>query len=285
MTMWLRLGAIALAFAAGNAQAADPTLTGKEYKVLLAPTKFSSNLVTTANSFLSDLRIALRAVNFDRTIDGSFADDKIRTVRYYDSPGTCRLRGLGYNFRERVNNGEREANLKFRSETKSVAASADVSGSSADAETKFEVDITPPFKQVYSHSTSQPLSNSKNLNILDDVEDLFPGTEDLDLPSNEDFKIVSNLTISEYTYDGPESDLGAQTAEFTLTLWYANSSALVSNAEISFKVEDNDGDFTGPVDTRSKLLFDTIRNMTSWVSTSSTTKTDWVYKYQPSFCR
>ncbi|MGO1075933.1 hypothetical protein [Inquilinus sp. CA228] len=53
---------------------------------------------------------------------------------------------------------------------------------------------------------------------------------------------------------------------------------------MSFKVEDKDGDFTDKVDQRSKLMFDTIRGMTGWVSTNPTTKTQWVYQYQPNFC-
>lgn len=283
MMTWLRIGLAGLVLIAGGAQAADK-LTGKEYKVLLDPTKFQAQPVATANTFLGELRTKLTAAGFDRTVDGSFAVDKVRTVRYYDSPGTCRLNTLGYSFRERVQDADREINLKFRSDSQSTAANTDVGGNDKDAETKLEADITPPFKWVYSHSTTEPLSATKNLNILDDVVDLFPPTKSLNLPKQEALDIVGNLSITERTYDGPDSDLGQQDAEFTLTLWYANSSATVANAEVSFKVEDKDGDFTDKVDQRSKLMFDTIRGMTSWVSTSPTTKTQWVYQYQPNFC-
>jgi hypothetical protein len=283
MMTWLRFGLVGLVLAAGSAQAADK-LTGKEYKVLLDPTKFQAQPVATANTFLGELRTKLAAAGFDRTVDGSFAVDKVRTVRYYDSPGTCRLNNLGYNFRERVEGTKREINLKFRSDSQSTAANTNVGGSSSDAETKLEADITPPFKFVYSHSTTEPLSATKNLNILDDVVDLFPPTKSLNLPKQETLAIVGNLSINERTYDGPQSDLGQQDAEFTLTLWYAGSSSTVANAEVSFKVEDKDGDFTDKVDQRSKLIFDTIRGMSSWVSTNPTTKTQWVYQYQPNFC-
>jgi len=283
MMTWLRFGLVGLVLAAGSAQAAD-TLTGKEYKVLLDPTKFQAQPVATANTFLGELRTKLTAAGFDRTVDGSFAVDKVRTVRYYDSPGTCRLNALGYNFRERVEGTKREINLKFRSDSQSTAAGRDVSGSDDDAETKLDADITPPFKWVYSHSTTEPLSATKNLNILDDVVDLFPPTEDLNLPSQEALSIVGALSITERTYDGPQSDLGQQDAKFDLTLWYANGSSTVASAEVSFKVEDKDGDFTDKVDQRSKLIFDTVRGMAGWVSTNPTTKTQWVYRYQPNFC-
>jgi hypothetical protein len=55
-------------------------------------------------------------------------------------------------------------------------------------------------------------------------------------------------------------------------------------AEMSFKVKADNGDFTGKVTDRSKLLFATMRAMNLWASMSIITKTEWVYQYQPSFC-
>ena len=53
---------------------------------------------------------------------------------------------------------------------------------------------------------------------------------------------------------------------------------------MSFKVKADNGDFTGKVTDRSKLLFATMRAMNLWASMSIITKTEWVYQYQPSFC-
>ena len=276
---WLGLAGL-LGFAAA-AQAADDPLTAKEYKVLLNPAKFEAQPVDTANSFLNELRTKLAAAGFDRTVKGSFEDDENRTVRFYDSLGTCLLRASGYSFRERVEGTEHKINLKFRSDNQSTAAGTKVSVSPGEAE--LEADITPD-KWVYSHSATETLPPGKTLKTLADVVGLFPPTAALGLPSEGTLSVVGDLSINERTYDGPKSDLGQNKAEFTLTLWYAGAPPELASAEVSFKVEDKDGDFTDKVDQRSKLMFDTIRGMASWVSANSTTKTQWVYQYQPNFC-
>jgi len=280
---WLLLGLAGLLGAASAAHAADDPLTAKEYKVLLDPAKFQAEPIDTADSFLVELRRNLTAAGFAPNVEGSFAVDKVRTVRFYDSPGTCRLKALHYSLRERVEGSEHKINLKFRSDDQSTAAGTKVSGSSGKAE--LEADITPPFKPVYSHSATEPLPPGTALKTLADVVDLFPPTKTLGLPSQETLSVVSDLSITERTYDGPKSDLGQNKAKFTLTLWYAGSSPTVTSAELSFKVEDKDkdGDFTAEVDQRSKLMFETIRDMGSWVASHSSTKTDWVYD-QRNFC-
>jgi len=275
---WLHLGLVGLLGVASAAQAADDPLTAKEYKVLLDPAKFRTQPVDAANAFLEELRDKLAAAGFDRIVKNDFEDDENRTVRFYDSPGTCRLRALGYSVRERVEGTKHKINLKFRSDSQSTAAGTDVSGSSGEAE--LEADITPPFKPVYSHSASETLPSDKTLTTLADMVALFPPTASLTLPGQEALSVVGNLSINERTYDGPKSDLGQNKAEFTLTLWYVGSPPEVASAEVSFKIEDKDkdGDFTTEVDRRSKLMFDTIQGMNAWISTASTTKTQWVYR-------
>ncbi len=286
MFHWLKIAAgtaAAFVYVTCAAQAAD-ALTSKEYKILLTPSLFDSQPLTVANQFLTDLKAKLKTTTFDRTVDGKFAEDERRTVRFYDSPGTCRLKAAGYMLRTRGDGKDTEITLKFRSPSQSTAAATDVSGSVSGAKTKLEDDIVPPFKETFSHSTTETLSASKNLNILDDVADLFPGTKSLNLPNKDPLSLVSNLDITEQTYAGAESDLGQQDADFSLTLWYVGNASKPSVAELSFKIKSDSGDFTGKVTDRSKLLFDTTRGLTQWVSTSTVTKTEWVYQYQPSYC-
>ena len=285
MNQWIRISTLALLLASvGIAQAATPVVTSKEYKVLLKPELFTSQPKVASNSFLADLKASLVSAGLDRTITSSFSKDKTRTVRFYDSPGTCRLRDLSYSFRERVTSGDRESTLKFRSTTSATAANTTITGSSSSAETKFELDVTAA-NNIYSKSTKQPLSNSKNLNKLKDVSDLYPSASSLNLPAQDAFQIVSNLTVNEITYAGPASDLGQQGAEFTVSLWYVNANdATPAVAEASFKVEEKDGDFTNKVTERSTLMFNTMKQMSSWVAANAVTKTNWVYQYQPTFC-
>jgi hypothetical protein len=205
-------------------------------------------------------------------------------VRFYDSPGTCRLKNAGYMLRTRGDTAGGEVTLKFRSSRPSTAAATDVSGSVSGAKTKLEDDIMPPFKETFSHSITESLSATKNLNILNDVTDLFPGTQSLNLPKKDTLSLVGNLDITERTYAGPSSDLGSSDADFSVTLWFVGNASTPAVAEMSFKVKADNGDFTGKVTDRSKFLFDTMRAMNLWVSMSTVTKTEWVYQYQPSFC-
>jgi hypothetical protein len=274
----------ALISGAFAAQAATDVLASKEYKVLLTPSNFNAQPLTAANQFLSELKTNLKNAGSDRTIDSTFSDDEVRAVRFYNSPGTCRLKNAGYMLRTRGDTAGGEVTLKFRSSSPSIAAASDVSASVSDAKTKFEDDIMPPFNETFSHSTTEGLSATKNLNILVDVTDLFPGTRSLNLPKKDTLSLVGNLDIIERIYAGPSSDLGSSDADFSLTLWFVGNALTPAVAEMSFKVKADNGDFTGKVTDRSKLLFDTMRAMNLWVSMSTITKTEWVYQYQPSFC-
>ncbi|WP_271893697.1 hypothetical protein [Candidatus Phyllobacterium onerii] len=286
MFNWLKIAAgtaAAVIYVTCAAQAAD-VLASKEYKILLTPSLFDKQPATVANQFLTDLKAQLKTANFDRSVDGKFTEDETRTVRFYDSPGTCDLNASGYMLRTRGDDAASEITLKFRSSSQSTAAAADVSGSVSRAKTKLEDDIVPPFKETFSHSTTEPLAATKKLNSLDDVTSLFPGIASLNLPTKDILSLVGKLDITERTYTGVDSDLGAKDADFSLTLWYVGTAAKPAIAELSFKVKSDGGAFNNKVTERSKLLFDTLQGMTQWVSSSSTTKTHWVYQYQPGFC-
>lgn len=286
---WVRTAVIAttaaLWFGGTTHAASTPTVGSREFKVLLNPAAFASDPKTAAASFLTDLKASLTSNGFDETISQSFSADHDRIVTYYDTAGTCYLNKLGYSMRKRDESGDLDIELKFGSKTESTSASTDVSGSKSSATTKLEDDITPVYNETFSHSTTETLSASKNINKVSDIKDLFPTTTAFDSASGDALVPVSGLSIHEITYDGPTSDLGQEDADFTLTLWYANGSTTPSLAEISFDVDVNDdGVFTTKVTSRSQLIFSTIQQMTNWTQTPSSTKTAWVYNYQPSFC-
>lgn len=279
---WLKIAALGAAWAmVGAAQADVPT--SREYKVLLKPALFADHPKNASNAYLADLKAALASAGFDRSVDGSFAKDKERTVRFYDSPGSCQLRAQSYSFRERVSD-KRESTLKFRSTSQSAAAGVTITGSESGADSKFEMDKTAS-ATAYSRSTKQNFSNGKNLNKMKDVTDLYPVATGLGIVRDDPLVVVGGLSIWEKTYDGPDSDLGQQGADFTVSLWYLNendSTPVV--AEASFTVEASGGDFTNKVTQRSELIFNTMTQMSSWTAPTAIPKTNWVYQYDPSFC-
>ncbi|WP_459621812.1 hypothetical protein [Burkholderia sp. 3C] len=277
--------ALALFAASQFAHAGTPSVGSREYKVLLNPVAFQSAPADAANRFLTDLEASLAANGFDSTVKKSFAADHNRTVQYFDTANSCAVRTAGYSMRERNESGSLDIELKFGSANQSTSANTDVTGSSSKASSKLEDDITPPAKETFSHSTSEPLSSSKNINKVSDIKDLFPTTKTFDSIASTALVPVGGLSIHELTFDGPTSDLGQEDADFTMTVWYANGSSTPALAEISFEVDVNDnGVFTDKVTSRSQLIFNTIQGMTNWVQSPSSTKTAWVYQYQPSFC-
>lgn len=280
--LWMKAGVLGAALAMFGAAHADVP-TSREYKVMLNPSLFADHPKIASNAFLGDLKTALDSVGFDRSIGGSFSKDKARTVRFYDSPGTCQLRAQSYSFRERVDT-KRESTLKYRATTQAAAAAVTIKGDESNAESKFEMDKTATVV-AYSRSTKQDFSKSKNLNKMKDVKDLYPVATGLTVTPNDPMTVVGGLTIWEKTYDGPDSDLGQQGAEFSVSLWYLNENdSTPAVAEASFKVEEKNGDFTNKVTQRSELIFSTMTQMASWTAPNAIPKTTWVYQYNPSFC-
>lgn len=265
---------------------ANTKIGSREYKMLLTPSLFDgSQPVLVAETFWYELQTVIQQ-SIDRQTGGHFSLGKLRTVRFYDTVGTCRLRNNDLSFRERVENDDREITLKYRSLDRYVAGHQDMSGVESDAETKFEEDIGVPYTRKYSHSTTQSLSWSKNLNKVDDVVDLYPAVEAYGFDEDEPLVVVGNLTVTEKVFEGPYVDLGNEDAEFDLTLWYTSADATVPVvAEISFKYKDKDEDYSENVVTRAKTLFEAMQTMTNWIALDSLTKTSLVYAYDPQFCQ
>lgn len=264
---------------------AQTKVGSREYKLMLDASKFTgANPISAVFNYWNALNSKI-ATDLDRTTSGSFSLAKNRTVMMYDTVGSCLLYNNSLIFRERVENGDREVTLKFRSLDRYIAGHQDMSGTEADAETKFEQDLGAPYTSKFSHSTTQGISSSKNLNKLDDPIRLYPDIEKYNFNDETSIVKVGGLTIYEKVYKGTEVDLGNKDAGFALTLWYTSSTSTTpAVAEISFKYKDVNEDFSENVVTRAKKLFEIMQTLTTWNNPNSTTKTAFIYNYNPSFC-
>lgn len=269
---------------------ANPDVTSREYKLLLNPTLFTYTTESSqANSYFSAFTAAVEA-KIARDVSGSLSLDKTRTVKFYDTAGSCLLNQLGYIFRDRIENGQSEVTLKFRSADPYIADFEDLSASSNQAETKLEADIGAradnPLVIVYGHSTTSP--NTRTINNFEDINVHFPGFDaNYGIADSTALALVGNLSIYERVYDGGLIDLGSFDAEVSLTFWYSSvptASQKPVTVEVSFKYEDASADYTKAVVNRAKQSFDAMQTLSSWNSTSSVTKTQYVYNYNPSFC-
>ena len=284
-------GLAILALLAAMPVQANPDVISREYKLILDASRF--HYQNEQSDVLSLMQAAKPAIEdaIDRNVTGTATLDHDRQVRFFDTPGSCVLNQLGYSFRERVENGDSEVTLKFRSPDRYIADFEDLSSSTNGAKSKLESDVgansSVPFKVLYSHSTKAP--NTRNLNRMDDIHAHFPGFEDdYGLDDDQALAVVGGLTVTERVYRNVDIDLGQHDAEISITLWYAgqpsgNPSPAV--AEISFKYEDPSADYTRKVVNRARRAFDALRGLSDWVEPDGQTKTRFVYQYDNSFCQ
>jgi hypothetical protein len=275
-----------LAFCLTMAHATPTKVGSREYKLMLDASKFTgSNPIVATSNYWSAIG-ALIDNNLSRDRSGSFSLAKDRTISIYDTAGTCLLYNNSLIFRERIENGDREVTLKYRSLDRYIVGYQDMDGIELNAETKFEEDIGAPYVSKFSHSTTQGISDGKNLNKLDDPINLYPNhMNQYNFDGDATIVQVGGVTIYEKVYRGTSVDLGSKAGEFSLTLWYTSSTSTTPVvAEVSFRYEDTDENFSENVVTRAKKLFELMQTLGAWNNPNSITKTAFIYSYNPSFC-
>ncbi len=270
-------------FTTSLANATPLLVTSREYKLILVPSNFNgTNPDDAVNDYWSELKMLVEAEPININMKGSLTLSKNRTVKFYDTPGTCQLKKKDLVFRERVEDGTREVVLKFRSPDRYIASSLPII---AD-ETKFEEDISKPFCSKFSYSAGKEITANKNLNKMGDPVNLYPELKQYKFNLDEPIKEVNQLTISEKVYKGGKVNLGKKKGKFSLTLWYDSPSSTEPKiAEISFTYKDDQENYSERVASQAKQVFTAMQGMSNWVSEKSQTKTSFVYEYgSDSFC-
>ena len=270
---------------------AAPQVTSREYKLLLQADQFNySNESANVNTYIQQAKNII-AQQTGRSVSGNMTLDKQRQIRFYDSPNSCLLNNMGYSFRERVENGASEVTLKLRSYDHYLADFADLSSPTSGAKTKLEDDITQTATQGFlvgaSKSTTVP--NTRTLNDFLDIHTHFPKfKETYAISDNQALSQVGNLTIYERNYSGVTIDLGEFDAEMEMSLWYTQApyaGLKPAVVEVSFKYADPNANYTYKVVQRAAISFSALKSLSNYNAPSSTqTKTQFVYQYQPNFC-
>lgn len=254
---------------------------------MMKPANFTGSS-TTVNTRLASLKTALAAyaTSKGRTSSGSFKlkSGMPRQVKFYDT-WNCDIYTNGYAFRMRRDSGKTnwEGTLKFRNADQALADDRRTKMnqcSTTDLGGKFEGDISlgsSSFVYAYSHDCS--IANSKNINILDDVEDTWNEinqiwVNEFGFNMNEDIYLVNDMVISEKAYSGFKVNFPGTVAEFSVSLWYAPSSSTTPVlAELSFTT---DADADTNVDSFWSG-FGTATQLTPWLDASALFKTNWMY--------
>ncbi|EPG41446.1 hypothetical protein [Acinetobacter colistiniresistens] len=291
MKQWM-FGLLASTMILPSISHAAPKVVSREYKLLLDPNNFS--YVTEAsnvNSYFAQAKTAIEN-KIARTVTGNMSLDTQREIRFYDTQGSCPLNSMGYSLRERIETGKKEVTLKYRGYDHYITDFEDLSSSVAGAKTKLEDDITRKdnlgFLVVASKSTTVP--TTRTINDFEDINTLFSGFKNNYSYSNSQaLQVVSGLTIYERKYAGATIDLGEFDADLELSLWYTQmpyNGLKPAVAEVSFKYADGNANYTKKVVSRAALSFSALKALTQFNAPSSTaTKTQFVYDYQPGFCQ
>ena len=284
----------------------------REYKLMLAPEKFSSaEPADTANELWDTMLKAIIARVLDKRENGkprhkgSFDDSKQRQVTFRNAPA-CVLNSHGYTLRDRVkvkkgtpDPDSGEVTLKFRTPDLIVAAEA----LPGKGKAKFEEDIIPlivrtvnangsettsfvqPFsmRSLFSVSITNDLEPSDRLLTFADASAIYPDLQKrLKLAGataiQADAKLTPGSTFRELVFDGAFVDLGAKVdAEFNLSLWYEQGmlgKAKPEIAELSFKYALSEGAEAGAAARRALALFKALQSdLKEWASPDRETKT------------
>jgi hypothetical protein len=276
---------LALSLSLVNCVIGDP-ITSKEYKVMLKPANFTGSS-STVNTRLSSLRTALAnyATSLGRTSTGSFTlkSGMPRQVKFYDT-WNCDIYYNGYAFRMRRDSGKTnwEGTLKFRNPSQALADTRRTKMNHCATNNlggKFEGDISLGGSLVYAYSHDCEISNSKNINILDDVDDTWDEINQVWVDEffwdlNTDIYKVNDITISEKAYNGFKVNFPGTAADFTATIWYSTSTSTTPLlVELSFTT---DADSDPNVDAFWNGMA-TAPQLTPWLDTNALFKTNWLY--------
>jgi hypothetical protein len=289
----------------------DPMhIDGREYKLLLKPTKFAGGpSVALANNFWNHhlkpiIRGGLDQRSGGKAWDkGNFASARIRSVCFWDTKSHV-LASCDLSLRQRGKasdpGGEQEMTLKLRTSDLFISALTAVTGSRPGAKTKLEEDIAPlqvklsqstPGRKVvadygatrsrFSRSTTQPIEAHAVPGTLAQACELFPSLkQELIRRHGRRFsfktRLVSGPAIEEHVFKGPKVDLGSRMkGEFALTFWYLGKRRRIPDvSEISFRCGTEDGLMRLTAARHAHLLFVAMqKELASWANIQDSSKT------------
>ncbi|MGD1699019.1 hypothetical protein [Dapis sp. BLCC M229] len=261
----------------------------REYKIMLQKERFigeQNDLLQKAGEFWKDFKGLIQDIVIDT--DGSLNEvKKERKIRFYDTVDRC-IRKSNYVFRERVdiNTGKREVTLKYRHPDRYISQDRDMTAADVEnGKTKFEEDIKLPFIRLYSFSTKQPISDSKNLNKLNDPGELYPDFKKRlkSYQENVPIEVVGDFTAREIVIAGADFQIRNSPkveAECALIAWYdlggEKDNPVV--VEFSFKYENEKEEYDGEASQKVYDVFSRLNEkLAAWVDPDGETKTAYVY--------
>jgi hypothetical protein len=256
-------------------------ITSREYKLILAADRFGDRMF--GSDALQELAVLLLEKHGARVKTQS-AEETRRT--WYLDTSDFGLRRAGYVLRIRYEDEDKKYKiaLKHRTRDRLLAGDADVSSSAPKDKPKFEEDLLPPFRSIFSRSNSFKDGKLPDLGTVKDAEALFPGLEKLDLPGKAELKKVNGFEALEVFRRLAKAEFDKNTKIWIgLSFWYPQGSRTDSQwpliAECAY---DFDAGKKGGFDLKTVRgangFFKSLQNQPGWLNLTGTTKTRFAYE-------
>ena len=191
-------------------------------------------------------------------------------------------------FRERIDvgPGEREVTLKFRHPDRYIAQDRNMDAMrKGKGKSKFEEDIKPKFRSLYSFSTKQRLPSSKNLKRLKDLVALYPDLENKldEYEKDKSIAVVAGFTAYEAVLTGGKIRICADPkldVSCAVIVWYhddqSDNKPVV--VEFSLNYQNKQENYTRKMAELPYKIFELLQDdLSSWTRPASITKTKYVY--------
>lgn len=255
-------------------------ITSREYKLILNSDRFADRAAGSAS--LQQL-VAFLAEKLGGSIKRQKKEDR-RTTTYLDT-SDFRLREAGFAFRLRHEQDGKtvKLTLKHRSEDLAQAATAPVDAASGlKAELKFEEDILPPYRTIFSRSCAIRSRTAPDLADVDRAVRLYPGLAGMGVPGQEKLVPVNGFTATEIFRNlckigypkAPPIKLG-------LSFWYGGKAGgwpLIAECAFDFDWSPKKKRFDPKQIRNADNLFRLLQQQPGWFDSEATTKTRYAYE-------
>ena len=253
-------------------------VTTREYKLILTADRFFDRRKGAAA--LGELvSYSLRDRDSDIEFQGK---EEIRATYYVDTRDFL-LRRAGYAIRVRFeeDEGQFKLSLKHRTPDRYLAAARDLSSAHGDGVEKFEEDILPPFRSIFSQSNALWFDDEPDLSTLAKAARIFPGLADLGPPGTILCK-VNDVTVREVFHKLCKIKLDRKKPKIKLGLsfWYLSDDSrwpIIAECAYDYRADQGD-DFALHVVQGANTLFRRLQRQPGWFDANATTKTRFVYE-------
>ena len=254
-------------------------VTSREYKLILTSDRFADR-----HGGAAALRQLVRLLveRLDARIDDQ-DEEEIRKTYYLDT-AAFHLRRAGFALRIRFekDDGKYKISLKHRTPDRYLASSKDLtSPGHEESGAKFEEDILPLFRSVFSQSNSLWFNELPKLKHLGDAAKLFPGLGSLSVSKKTDLAKVNKFKAHEVFRKLCKVKFGNRPkVKMGLSFWYyTQEDRWPLIAECAFDYDTNAGDrFPIHVVEGANQLFRSLQSQPGWFNFQATTKTRYVYE-------